>query len=70
MSWGAGVSGPQAGWGLTPRVRDVRLGTVVNGVASGVRRNAPYIGVAALSFWFIGWMPRICSTVRIIVICE
>ena len=32
--------------------------------------KADAIGVAALSFWFIGWTPRICSMVRIIVICE
>jgi hypothetical protein len=31
--------------------------------------NAPAIGVAAVSFWFIGVIPRICSIVRIIVIC-
>jgi hypothetical protein len=34
-----------------------------------VRVKASRIGLAALSFWFIGWIPRICSMVRIIVIC-
>ena len=46
------------------------FGTAVNGVMSGVSVNAPYIGVAAASFWFSGWAPRICSIVRTIVICE
>ena len=51
-------------------VSGILFGTAVNGVSSGREVNAPNIGVAALSFWFIGWIPRICSMVRIIVICE
>src|SRR5258708_2413770 len=32
--------------------------------------RSAFTQAAALSFWFIGWVPRICSMVRIIVICE
>src|SRR5262245_53327023 len=63
---GAGLSEPQEGWVARPRVSEVRLGTTLNGVLSGLVLNAARIGAAALSFWFIGWIPRICSMVRII----
>ena len=65
-----GVSAPQAGVCATPSVSGTWLGTAVNGVRSGVLVNAPYIGVAAATFWFSGWAPRICSIVRTSVICE
>ena len=70
MSIGAGVSAPHDGSVDRPAVSDVRLGSAVNGVKSGFLVNAAAIGLAALSFWFIGRTPRICSMVRIIVICE
>jgi hypothetical protein len=69
-SCGAGVSGPQAGGVVRPAVSEVRLGSAMNGVKFVFWVNAARIGLAALSFWFIGWIPRICSMVRIIVICE
>src|SRR5579883_1398560 len=68
--WPAGTFGPQDGCCDRPRVSEVWFGTAVNGVRFGLSVNAPVIGVAAESSWFIGWMPRICSMVRIIVICE
>src|SRR5207253_8987147 len=46
---GAGVSAPHGGGVLRPSVSEIRLGCAVNGVLSGFRVNAPYIGVAALS---------------------
>lgn len=55
---------------VRPRVSEVRFGTASKGVLSGVVVNAPLIGDAAASSGFIGWMPRICSMVRIMVICE
>src|SRR5262249_36757248 len=64
------VSSPQVGAVATPSVSGTWFGTAVKGVMSGVLENAPYIGVAAASFWFSGWAPRICSMVRTIVICE
>lgn len=67
-SCGAGVSGPQAGGVASPSVSGVRLASAWYGARFAFRVKAPVIGVAALSFWFIGWMPRICSTVRTIVI--
>src|SRR5262249_19509917 len=70
VSCGAGVSEPQVGWVDRPAVREGRLGTAVNGGLSAFPLNARVLGVAALSFWFIGRIPRICSTVRIMVICE
>ena len=69
-SCAAGVSLPQGGGVDRPKVSEVRLGSAVTGVSSGLSLNAARIGVAALSFWFIGWIPRICSMVRTIVICE
>ena len=65
-----GSSAPQSGVWATPSVSGTWLGTDVNGVVSGVLVNAPYIGVAAASFWFSGWAPRICSIVRTSVSCE
>ncbi|KUO09444.1 hypothetical protein AQJ58_26020 [Streptomyces sp. DSM 15324] len=43
--WAAGVSAPQEGWGLTPRVSEVRLGTAVNGVMT--RQASPSAREAA-----------------------
>src|ERR1700745_1108746 len=66
----AGTSAPQAGRVDRPAVSEVLLGSAVNGVKSGCRVNAASIGLAAVSFWFIGRIPRICSMVRSMVICE
>ena len=65
-----GVSRPQAGAVAMFSVSGTWLGTVVNGVMSGVLVKAPYIGVAAASFSLRGWAPRICSIVRTMVIWE
>src|SRR3954447_16289888 len=65
-----GVSGPQAGGVAPPSVSGTWFGTASKGARSGVLVNAPYIGVAAASFWFSGWAPRICWIVRTRVICE
>jgi hypothetical protein len=56
-SSGPGTLGPQDGMVDRPAVSEVWFSTAVYGVSSGVLVNAPYIGVAAESFWFIGSSP-------------
>ncbi len=48
--------------------KGIRFATEVKGVKFGVSVNASYIGVAAISSWFIGGRPRICSIVRVMLI--
>ena len=53
-----------------PSVREIRFGSALNGVKSGLAWNASNIGVAAATFWFSGSAPRICSMVRTMLIWE
>ena len=52
-----------------PRLSGIWFGFRLYGSKLGCCVNAPYIGSAARSSWFIAWMPRICSIVLTMLSC-